>query len=227
MHKKPLSTQLHPSEVTWGIRYLLFELVFLGTLLSIIVPLLWRNVNSAQMTAIYYFINFAAVLWIFRRFLISSLGQGLRHWVRSLLIAVIALAVYLLLFQLLNQLLPEYCNPNDTRVQENFKDNRLLTAVGAIVLVPLAEETLFRGLLFGLFHQKSRILAYVISTIAFSLIHVGGYVQSSPPLFLLLSVVQYIPAGLALAWAYECSGSIAAPILMHTVVNTIATFDMR
>lgn len=227
MKKRSLPIQLQPGEIRWGLRYLLFELVFLGNLLSMLLPLIRRGISSAELAAVYYAVNLIAVIWIFRQFFLSSLRYSLRHWGRALLTTLFALAVYLLLFRLLNRILPDFSNPNDTQIQGNFEENRFLTALGAILLVPLAEETLFRGLIFGILHGKSRILAYGISTIAFCMIHVSGYAHSSPPMFLLLSIIQYIPAGLTLAWAYEFSGSIYAPILMHTLINTIATLDLR
>ena len=82
-------------------------------------------------------------------------------------------------------------------------------------------------MIFGGLHQKSRILAYVFSILAFALVHVMGYLDTKEPLDLLFSFLQYIPAGLALAWAYEYSRSILAPLLIHTTVNAIAIISMR
>jgi membrane protease YdiL (CAAX protease family) len=39
--------------------------------------------------------------------------------------------------------------------------------------------------------------------------------------------VQYLPAGLALAWAYEKADTIWAPILMHMTINQISITFMR
>ena len=39
--------------------------------------------------------------------------------------------------------------------------------------------------------------------------------------------VQYLPAGLMLAWSYEKSNTIVTPILIHTVINAIAIYSMR
>jgi membrane protease YdiL (CAAX protease family) len=97
--------------------------------------------------------------------------------------------------------------------------------IGTVVLVPIVEETLYRGLIFGLLPK--RILRYAVSVGAFCAIHVMGYIGYYEPLHLLLCFMQYIPAGLVLAYAYERSGSIFAPILIHMAINGIAMLFMR
>ena len=39
--------------------------------------------------------------------------------------------------------------------------------------------------------------------------------------------VQYLPAGLILAWSYEKSNTILTPIAIHTVINAIGIYAMR
>ena len=47
------------------------------------------------------------------------------------------------------------------------------------------------------------------------------------PLLLFLNFLQYLPAGIALCWAYEQADSIFAPILIHTAINLLAMVAMR
>lgn len=229
--KKQLPVSLLPKEYSWGFRYLLFQLVFLGPLLSFILPLLWHNVTNSYANAIYYLINFIVVICIFRCFLWKSLKYSASHWLKTLIVAFIGLVVYLginiLLNHLIYHIMPTHENINDAGIVATRKDNPWLTAIGTIILVPLAEETLHRGLIFGMVHQKSKVWAYVVSTLAFCAIHVMGYVGQRPPVELLVSFVQYIPAGIILALAYESSGSIFAPILMHITINLLAFLTLR
>ena len=90
-----------------------------------------------------------------------------------------------------------------------------------------AEECLFRGLLFRGFYGKSRWAAYAISAICFSFIHIGGYLGSYDPALLAMCFIQYLPAGLILAWCYEKSNTIVTPILIHTLINAIGIYSMR
>ena len=108
-------------------------------------------------------------------------------------------------------------------VQENFA----LLTIGTVVLVPITEELLFRGLIFRGIYNRSHFWAYAISAVAFSLPHVVGYIGFYDPLLLLLCFVQYLPAGLCLGWAYARADSIFAPTLMHMIINLIGMLAMR
>ena len=54
-----------------------------------------------------------------------------------------------------------------------------------------------------------------------------GYVGSVEPAYILLSFLQYLPAGYCLCFAYRRSGTIISPILMHMIVNAVAVYSMR
>ena len=103
----------------------------------------------------------------------------------------------------------------------------MLMSIGTVLLVPVVEEMLFRGVLFGRLYQKNCFLAYALSTILFSCIHIVGYLGVYAPTDLFLSFLQYVPAGICLAWSYAKSGCIWAPILIHIAVNQVGTLSMR
>lgn len=231
MNNKQLPVPLLPREITWGIRYLLFQLVFLGSLLSATLSCLMYDVTAVDLDTVYFMVNLAAVIWIFHHYLRESIKYGISHWIRLLVVTLLGFLIYRLLFlgidALIQWLRPEFYNVNDAAIAENTRDRFWITALGAVVLVPLAEETLYRGLVFGAVQQKSRVMAYVLSVVIFAGIHIMGYVGTFPITTLMLCFLQYIPAGLVLAWAYEISGSILAPVLIHTAVNTLAILSMR
>ena len=54
---------------------------------------------------------------------------------------------------------------------------------------------------------------------AFSAVHIIGYAGVYSPLHLVLAFLQYLPAGIWLAWCYTKSGSIFGPIVMHAIIN--------
>jgi membrane protease YdiL (CAAX protease family) len=80
----------------------------------------------------------------------------------------------------------------------------------AVVLAPIAEEFLFRGVLFPFVRQLGfpRLAWFGVSGL-FALIH--GDVAIFVPLFVL---------ALALTWLYERTGSLLAPIAVHSLFNT-------
>jgi membrane protease YdiL (CAAX protease family) len=87
-----------------------------------------------------------------------------------------------------------------------------LAIASIVVLAPIAEEVFFRGIGFNaLLRERGRRWAYLGSAALFAVIHLS--LVALLPIFLL---------GLALAWVYERTGNLLAPIAMHAVVNGIS-----
>ena len=99
-----------------------------------------------------------------------------------------------------------------------------MMALCSIVLVPVVEEVLYRGLLFGSIHAKNQTAAFILSTLIFAAIHIMGYIGQYSWLHLAIAFAQYIPAGIVLGWAYRKSCCIYVPILIHAVINAIGIF---
>jgi membrane protease YdiL (CAAX protease family) len=92
----------------------------------------------------------------------------------------------------------------------------LLAIVAAVVLAPIAEELLFRGLLHRALRVRLSIVpATLISSVLFAIVHVD--VALSQP----LALVGLTVVGAVLAIAYERTGSLLVPILIHAVHNAI------
>lgn len=80
------------------------------------------------------------------------------------------------------------------------------------LLAPLAEEIIFRGLLYGWLRRFWRILpAALLSAAIFGLIH--GVIPVIAAAFVV---------GLVLAYVYERSGSLWAPAIVHATQNCVA-----
>jgi len=86
-----------------------------------------------------------------------------------------------------------------------------LQIISVIIMAPVAEELLFRGLLFNTIKHAGYPRAAIIASAAlFALVH--GSLALMLPLFVM---------GFALAWLYEKSGSLIAPMVMHATFNAI------
>ncbi len=225
------STKPSRREITWGGAYLACSLFLLPTLLNGIHILLGAPLRAGQLNFLYFCINFAAVAAIFRSYLGASLRDAWKRPIAAVWYAVLAYLGNHLLSNLVlifcYRAYPGFSNVNDSSFAAMAQQDYALMVFGACLLVPVAEEVLYRGLMFRSIFDRSPLAAYVISMTAFAAIHVVGYVGRYEPLLLLLCFLQYLPAGYCLAFAYHRSGTIAAPILMHILTNIAAMSTMR
>ena len=81
------------------------------------------------------------------------------------------------------------------------------------ILAPVAEEYLFRGLLWNFLDQAfSKNVAYLLTTSLFCLAHME-----------ILHIVSILPLSLFFGWLRYRTGNIYLPILAHVVNNVLAT----
>jgi membrane protease YdiL (CAAX protease family) len=103
--------------------------------------------------------------------------------------------------------------PKQKDIAESFGP----TAVQVLLIViaaPIAEETCFRGMLFGGLREKlPRLAAALICGLIFGALHALTGITAVPPL---------IVFGFLLALLYERTGSIVPGILLHMINNSIA-----
>ena len=99
--------------------------------------------------------------------------------------------------------------------------------ISTVILVPPVEECLFRGVIFRNLYGKSRLTAYIVSILAFAVIHIIGYIGKYSAIELVMAFLQYLPAGLCLAWAYTKADTIFAPIVIHALVNAVSIGLLR
>jgi membrane protease YdiL (CAAX protease family) len=89
-----------------------------------------------------------------------------------------------------------------------------------VVLAPVAEETLFRGYLFGkLKHSVPVWAAALITSVLFGLVHVAFSAQPDWPLALDTFVLS-----LMLCTLRQVSGSLWASMLLHMIKNGVAFY---
>lgn len=232
MAKNNRFSQFMTNTETWlGWGYLALSLFVLPTLLVMANAALNYPLGSAWINFIYFSINFLAVLVIFHRFLgrnLSDLGSNL---FRTLKAAFLGFCVYYVSTMAVNNLIsflyPGFSNVNDANVSSLIRLDVIPMVIGTMILVPVAEEILYRGVVFRSLYSRNHALGYVLSTLIFCAIHVMGYIGTHDPVTLTLCFIQYIPASLCLAWAYTEADNIFAPILIHMVVNTMGIYAVR
>ncbi|MBS1892376.1 MAG: CPBP family intramembrane metalloprotease [Actinobacteria bacterium] len=103
--------------------------------------------------------------------------------------------------------------PKQKDIAESFGPTAIQVLL-IVIAAPIAEETCFRGMLFGGLREKlPRLAAALICGLIFGALHALTGITAVPPL---------IVFGFLLALLYERTGSIVPGILLHMINNSIA-----
>lgn len=201
----------------------------LSLLLSFIMVVMNINVYSDAanylLNIAYFVINFIAVALIFRNFLYRSFVP-IRHFGRFLLTVLISYGVYYALSLQISiiydlfELYPE--NQNQEGIDGLFLQQPWVMVLCTVIFVPITEECLCRGLIFAPLCRKIPWLAYAVSSLVFSLLHVIGSFGTAPISEIILNIIIYLPAGIALGYAYQRTRSIWGAIVLHSVINLLS-----
>ena len=122
---------------------------------------------------------------------------------------------------------PMYYNVNEAAFVAIARECFPLTALAFVVLMPVTEELLFRGLLFGSLFRWNRMLAYVVSVSVFAFLPTIGLIGHYPAMYIVLNFLQYVPLGLILGWVYTSTETIITPIVLRMVLHALAICVMR
>ena len=220
-----------PNESVFGLIYFILQFLIIPGILVVVSMMLAAPPSETIINVLFFAFNFVAVLIIFRKFLTANLCMLLDAPWHVLRFAGIGALIYMVgntaFTLLITAVSPDFANINDAAIMEMVQENFGLMTLGTVVLVPVAEECFYRGLIFCNLYDKSPVWAYAASMVLFSLAHVLGYVTLMDFGTLVLSFIQYLPAGFALSWAYLRSGSIYPSILIPMTVNQAGMLLMR
>ncbi len=230
-------TLLSPShrELYGGIGcWIAYQLLY-PLLASLLLPYLVKNTGTVYAGFLYNALVLTAtavtVVFFFRRFLIASTFP-LRENVRRLLLSVLlGLSLYLASAYLLNVLAAllrlSADNSNQKAAETYLTAYPLPYGLCVILLAPVAEEILVRGVIFAPLCKKSPPLAYAVSILVFGGLHlIAGIDARQNAAQLALSFVQYLPAGIFFGWVYQRTRSIYGAICLHMLVNTVSVLQI-
>ena len=218
-----MTNPMTKKELYYGGFYAAFQFLVLPQLVSIAAYLLHLPDWGANVAM--FAVNFLCTILIFRRFLKEALKTALSSLPKTIGYGLLGMVLYYAGTSFVSGwifwLCPDFQNLNDASISVMAQHSKLFMLIGTVLFVPLAEETVFRGLLFRGIYDRSRLWAWLISACLFSLVHIVGYIGSYDGIKLLLAFLQYVPAGLALCLVYEKSDTIFAPVLAHAGINLI------
>jgi membrane protease YdiL (CAAX protease family) len=179
---------------------------------------------TAQLASMVFMLVIALMILVYMRVRGQEPGEmfGIRQLppLRALLFGVAALVVIYGVMTVVYYLVKELVFHGkwpDNSTQDSIKDfqasasilYKVMLGLGAVVIAPVAEEIIFRGYFYGVTKRFSdRWFAAVFTSVIFAGIHC--HVGSALPLFTL---------AMGLAIAYEITGCLLVPVVMHSLFN--------
>ena len=210
---RSISSYITSQETVGGFVYFAFQMLALPSLLRWCNAQLSSPLNDAELNFVFYLVNFT---------------HHPAYFAQAIVLGFVAyFACRYCIGWLIRHFVPGFTNYNDASIAAMKGTNHFLMLIGTVVLAPPYEECIYRGLIFRNLYGKSRWAAYIVSILAFAIIHIIGYIGRYSAVELLLAVLQYLPAGLWLAWSYAKGDSIFVPILIHAAINYVTITGMR
>lgn len=175
----------------------------------------------AEASLLYHFFMLAFTVLIFWSLLRSGLEIFADNLPENLVAMGTGFVLWALLAATLGRIPLPLENPSVGVYLEQFAAAPQATFIIIVLLFPLAEEALFRGLIFGSLRRTSRVLGYIVSILAFAFFKAQQFAFTPGDVNLpyLMLTLQYIPMGAAFTWCYDKGGSIWGCVGLHMVVN--------
>lgn len=214
------------SEIIGGIIWFILYATVFSLILEVGMELLGVEYDEVTLNAVFFVANFLITALVFWRFLADSLllsGRGAGKLLKGALLGFCLYEVLQILSVIVIELIaPELITPNDDTIAAIAASNYRVMWVGAVLLAPLTEETLVRGLVFGNIRRWNRPAAYIVTALLFAFMHIAPYVPEMDGMSIVLNGLLYALPSVALCACYEYSGTIWAPILLHMALNAIS-----
>ncbi len=227
---RPFRVEMRRSECIVGVIWLVIYGFFMGAILEIGMELLGISCTIAQLNAVFFLCNFVITALVFRHFLTRNLTLAAGNLLRSLKAMLMGFCIYWLLqigLDFVGQLLAGSAEiPNDDTITSIAGENYRIMWAGAVLLAPMVEETLVRGLVFGTVRRWNRAAAYAAGAAVFAAMHILGYLGQMDALTLCYNILVYGLPSIALCACYEYAGNIWASIGLHMMINALGMSAM-
>ena len=228
--KQPF-VEMRRGEKIGGVIWLVIYMLLMSLIVTFVMTMLGYGEDLVRINQVFFVVNFLITCLLFRHFLTDSLAVVMERPLRLLKGILLGFCLYeagqIALSLLYEVIAPDLWTANDEGVAQIAGMNYGAMWAGAVLLAPLVEETLMRGLVFGNLRKKSRVLAYAVSTLAFGIIHVLGYAWDMDVWTLVLNWGLYMVPSIVLAVTYEYTGTIWGPTALHMILNALSMMALR
>ena len=219
------------SESVLGWFYLFLSIFVLSSIMDFFNSKLPTPLTAPWLSFATVCFSFVMLVLICHSFLATAATNLSKNSVGSMSAIALGFCVYYTCTTLLSKYMPNYFssffNTNDATVASLLKLDLLPMALGIVFLLPCVEEMLYRGVIFNSLFSRNKILAYLLSTLIYSSVHLMSYANTQDLTTLCWGFLHYLPAGFTLAWVYVKADNIFAPILLHMIINAMGVFSVR
>lgn len=209
----------------FALLYLPVHVLLLPFLLSFLYN--WGLIDITELNLLCYAIGALLMLLFQRRFLWREFKSLEANFPAVVLSVCLSYGVMLLcnLAVVFIFRLNSLENPNNAGVFAMAAEEYWKVFVMSVLFAPLVEELMFRGGVFGLLRQRSRLLAYAVTVLLFAFYHVWSYLAQDTGNWVYL--LQYLPIGVLLCRCYERTNSLWTSVLLHMCVNAISLQSVK
>lgn len=178
-------------------------------------------------------------LILFKSIYKQDLIEFKKHWLKNIIIVVVSFGIMYLMTYLTDIIFKHFGIPVTSDNQESieeaiFSSVLIYVAFTVTILAPFVEETIFRTMLFGTIEKRlkwPKVVAIIISTIIFSLIHLTTeiqlFIKDPSNAIYLLSFFLYMPLALMLSLGYHYSkNNFFVVFLIHLLNNTLSLISI-
>lgn len=221
MSRRSWKTEMTSSERQRGLVYFLLYLLVFPRVNAALQQLLLGGgeVLVAEANVVYYAFLFTLTLFIFWGFLKKDFLRLLDWLPENLSAAGAGLLLAGGLHAALSLLPFPVEDPIPLQYAQEFRVAPAPTLALILVLIPVVEETVYRGLIYGNLRGYSRPLAALFSVVVYAFSLVWRYALDFSDLRYLLLAVVYLPMSAALTWCYDRGGSLWACVALHGALN--------
>lgn len=99
-------------------------------------------------------------------------------------------------------------------------NNYIIQFLSVVILAPVVEEAICRGVVFRIISKKSIILGVIISSVIYALLHID-FQLISDGISVLPLILPYFILGVGFAGVYYRTKNICYSVLMHMMINLL------
>ncbi len=147
-----------------------------------------------------------------------------KTWIYFALLGISFVVVSYLYSYLTGLITNNVDNENQKEVIKLIEGNYYLSFIYVVLLAPVIEEIGMRYFVFGSLKQKNKVLAYILGSSIFAMLHFMVLIGNKDINILseLLAIPTYLGAGLLLCFSYDKTENLVCPIAIHMFNNLVS-----